>query len=375
MLMETRQYLLGFVAAYTLASGGSLSATIDQELSRDNFRASVCNIASMNVSFHIDEAYGEPLVASKMRWTAGPNTNADCLSKVTYVWIRVRTETDSLHYLRLRPKVLRAGQNFGATATESPSWSALFCDNPTDSATCEPEAVSTQLFSSNLRFEGFEVITKGNVSSSRRPKSRPESEDEGFSLDSMLADAIDNAIAPRVSSQVAERRSETKEPLLTQEQVTAQVADRKEDLAKKAASNVLSLIATSLAQYTSPAHTCESARTIANWVQAPTMCQLNFGSEASYNYLCANNGQVQPIRATRRARINLADDIYEIVEIRHSSDGWASLVLVLNTDLQSTTDGDYKTNRWQITADESRLGDLEQLAGSLMTLVDFCERG
>ncbi len=370
--METRRYFLTLAVACALASGGPFTATVAQELNRDNFRASVCNIASMNVSFNIDEAYGEPLVASKMRWTAGPNTNVDCLSKVTHVWIRVRTETDSLRYFRLRPKVLPAGQSFGATATESPSWSSLFCNNPTDSATCEPESISRQLFSSSLRFEGFEVVTKGNVSSPRRPKTRPGTEDGVFSLDSMLAAAIDNAIDPGTSSQ-AER--EIEKPQLTQEQVAAQIAARKEDLAKKATDNVLALISSSLAQYTSPAHDCESARIIANWVQAPDMCQFNFGSESSHDYLCADNGETRPIRSTRRARINLAEDISEIAEIRHSPDGWASLVLVLNTDLQSTTDGDYKTNRWQITADESRMDDLEQLAVNLMTLVDFCEPG
>jgi len=362
--MESRQYFLVIVAAWALAGGGLLSAAVAQELNRDNFRASVCNIASMNVSFNVDEAYGEPLVASKMRWTAGPNTNADCLSKVTHVWIRVRTETDSLRYFRLRPKVLPAGQSFGATATESPNWSSMFCNKPADSATCEPESISRQLFSSGLRFEGFEVVTKGNVSSPRRPKTRPGTEDGVFSLDSMLAAAIDNAIDPGPTSQTAEAGLEIKKPQLTPE-----------DLAQKATNNVIALISSSLAQYTSPAHECESARTIANWVQAPGMCQFNFGSESSHDYLCADTGEARPIRATRRARINLAEDISEIAEIRHSPDGWASLVLVLNTDLQSTTDGDYKTNRWLITADESRLGDLEQLAVNLMTLVDFCEPG
>ena len=362
--METRRYFLAIAVACALASGVPLTVTVAQELNRDNFRASVCNIASMNVSFNIDEAYGEPLVASKMRWTAGPNTNVDCLSKVTHVWIRVRTETDSLRYFRLRPKVLPAGQSFGATATESPSWSTLFCNKPADSATCEPESISRQLFSSSLRFEGFEVVTKGNVSSPRRPKTRPGTEDGVFSLDSMLAAAIDNAIDPGASAQAAEAELEIKKPQLTPE-----------DLAKKATNNVIALISSSLAQYTSPDHECESARAIANWVQAPGMCHFNFGSESSHDYLCADNGEARPIRATRRARINLAEDISEIAEIRHSSDGWASLVLVLNTDLQSTTDGDYKTNRWLITADESRLGDLEQLAVNLMTLVDFCEPG
>jgi len=368
------------IAAFLVIASGQLYAAVDHQLSRDSFRASVCNIASMNVSFKLEEAYGEPLVASKMRWTAGPNTNDNCLSKATYVWIRVRTEADSIRYLKLRPEVLTAGHSFGTTATESPSWSLLFCTNPSDSSLCDPEPTSRQLFSSRLRFEGFEVVTKAsaisrlssNVATSGRSKSRARTDDGLFSLDSMLADAIDDAIEP---VKKVEPEPEIKEPQLTPEQVAAQFAAQKEALAKDAAKNVLSLISSSLAQYTSPAHKCESERVVANWVQAPSMCQLNFGSESSHDYLCAENGQVRPIRATRRARINLTNDISDITEIRQSSDGWASLVLMLNSDLQSTTDGDYRTNRWQITANESSLSDLEQLAGSLVTLVDYCQSG
>ncbi len=370
---------MGLIATFAVVVTEPVHATADQELTRESFRASVCNITTMNISFKLDEAYGEPLVASKMRWTAGPNTNADCLSKGTYVWIRVRTETDSLRYLKLRPEVLASGLSFGASAIESPNWSLLFCDGPSDSATCDPEPISRQLFSSNLRFEGFEVVTKALVTSrlvstvaSGYSRPRIGTEDGLFSIDSMLADAIHNAIDPGAKKEL---EAEPEEPQLTPEQAAAQLAKQKEELANKAAKNVLSLMSTSLAQYISPAHECESERTIANWVQAPAMCQLNFGSESSHNYLCADTGKVEAIRSTRRARINLASDISEIVDIRQSTGGWASLVLLLNSDLQSTTDGNYKTNRWQITTNESSLDDLQQLAGSLMTLVNFCQSG
>lgn len=380
MKTQSRIYIL---VTALLAINMPLQAAVEKKLSRDNFRASICNIASMNITISVDEAYGEPMIRSKIRWTAGPNTGSDCLSKTAHIWIRVRTESDSLSYFKVRPVVPSAGQSFGTTATESPSWENLFCKQPADSAPCESEPRSKQLFSSNLIFEGFEVVSKtsaisslgSNASASLRPKSKSGPTDSKFSLDSMLADAIDSAIDPGAPSKQAEVAEAAKEPQLTPEEVAAQQAAQKEDQARIATKNVLTLISSSLAQYISPPHDCESARTIANWVQAPGMCKLNFTSESSHDYLCADNSKSIPIKATSRVSINLASDIAEIADIRHSPDGWASLTLMLNKDLRSTTAGDYKTNRWQITANESRLDELQQLAGSLMTLVDFCHSG
>ena len=376
--MRIRSYICLSFTALLLAGSTSLHAAVERELGRNNFRTSICNIASMDISVNVDEAYGEPMVRSKIRWTAGPNTGPDCLSKATNVWIRVRTESDSLNYFKVRPVIPSASQSYGTTATESPSWSNFFCERPADSASCENEPKSRQLFSSNLKFEGFEVVSKTSVISSlgankfAPPRPKSKAKDGRFSLDSMLTDAIDSTIDPSAASRRAAAASASKEPQMTPEQVAAQNTTQLEEQAKIAAKNVLTLVSSSLAQYVSPPHDCESARTIANWVQAPGMCKLNFTRETSHDYLCADNGESRQIKATSRVSINLAEDIAEIAGIRHSPDGWASLTLVLADDLQSTTAGDYKTNRWLITANESRLEDLQQLAGSLMTLVDYC---
>ncbi|HJL62488.1 MAG TPA: hypothetical protein QF517_11050, partial [Pseudomonadales bacterium] len=104
MHMKTQSRIYILVTAL-LAINMPLQAAVEKKLSRDNFRASICNIASMNITISVDEAYGEPMIRSKIRWTAGPNTGSDCLSKTAHIWIRVRTESDSLSYFKVRPVV------------------------------------------------------------------------------------------------------------------------------------------------------------------------------------------------------------------------------------------------------------------------------
>ena len=106
-------------------------------------------------------------------------------------------------------------------------------------------------------------------------------------------------------------------------------------------------------------------------------CNVKFRSETDHQYLCTDSGSPKAIRSTQSVNINLRTDLSQISDIRVSEDGWAALVLELNNDLQSTSEGNYKTNRWQLAVDFSgnrqKLDDLEQFASSLLTLKEFCE--
>ncbi|XOV88770.1 MAG: hypothetical protein ACFHX7_02535 [Pseudomonadota bacterium] len=349
-------------------------AVVSEELLRENFRASICNIQSMSVNFKIDEAFGEPLITSKMRWAAGPNTTPDCLSNLTYIWVRVRTPFDTIRYIKLSPEVQNAGADFGPTATESPNWGILFCEAPDDSASCEPASAAKSLFADRLTVDGFEVVTEARTltaSQSRasdRAGERKLSNDD-FSLDSLLADAVDDALGP--GSKAAPPAPQ--EPVLTAAEQAELLENQREELARTAVNNVVTLIASSLAQYTTPAHGCESDRVVANWVQARGTCQLNFRSEANHEFTCSEGGESSQIRATRRANIDLTRDVSRVAPIRVSKDGWASVVLELRDELRATTEGNYKTNRWQFTARTDQLEDLKQLASSILTLKEYCE--
>lgn len=352
-------------------------AEVSDQLVRSNFRSSICNIDSMTVKFKIDEAFGEPIMTSAMRWNAGPNTAPDCLSRLTYIWLRARTPEDELRYVKLSPDITASGEDFGPTATESPNWSSLFCNEPRDFAMCDDAITAKTLFRSTLRIEGFDVATEartlsglsdvGTTSSQRRDG------DGDDALDSLLADAINEALAPVSKHDAPGEPEEAVAPQPTPEEIAAHLRQQKMEHARKAVNNVVTLIASSLAQFKAPAHACESDRVIANWVQARGTCQLNLRSEANHRFLCSDDGEPKPVRATRSANIDLATDLERIAPIRVSDEGWASVVLELRDELRSTSEGNYKTNRWHFTSTAEHLDDLKRLADSILTLKQYCE--
>ena len=106
------------ILSLAAAAPGVQAAQSDQ-LNRGGFRAAVCNIDSMNVTFKVDEAFGEPLVTSAMSWSAGPNTEPDCLTQLTHVWVRTRTPELIPAY---SPGTTAHPHTFGRTACRNP-WS------------------------------------------------------------------------------------------------------------------------------------------------------------------------------------------------------------------------------------------------------------
>ncbi|MFT6434062.1 MAG: hypothetical protein ACJAVI_002110 [Candidatus Azotimanducaceae bacterium] len=372
-----------FGALFLLAVSTLGFAAISEDLTKNNFRVSVCNIADMTVSFKIDQSFGEPLITSKMQWQAGPNTSRDCLSKITQIWLQVRTQTDGLTYMKLSPTISAAGVKLDTSTTESPNWTTLFCSSPKIGSPCESIVEAKRLMASNLKFESFEVTSDtlatsniGSVSSPTSNTLRTDKSKSSFSLDSLLADAIDTVVKPQNDISSEQQQSETNvvaKPLLNPQETAQNISDQKEEEAKTALNSVVTLISSSLAQYTTPAHNCESERKVANWVQVRGSCQLNFRSTSSHNFLCADSGKPEPITTTNAASINFANGLNAVSDIRISSDGWASISLELSDEFHNQSEGNYKSNRWYFTTEASQLNTLQQLAGSILTLKSYCE--
>ena len=366
--MRSIQCLLGITVLF--ASLPSWAA-VSEMVTRENFRASLCNISEMSVRARLDEAFGEPLLTSSVRWDAGPNTASDCLSGLTSVWLQVRLQDDSLRYIKLTPLIGRAGSDFGETATESPMWALLFCERPEDGSFCEPPDAARRIFGESLQIEGFEVTADVGALATIAPtpssdSSRPASGD--LSLDSLLAEAIDQAASGGEASSEPEPEAPQ---ALTPEQIADLEQEQQDERARMAVNNVVTLIAASLAEYQAPSHECEQNRVVANWVQSRGTCQLNFRSESSHEFVCG--GDARPVKATRRANLDLTQDVRSISQVRVSGEGWASVVLELSDKLHTTSDGEFNTDRWRFTTDANRAEDLRQLASSILTLKDYCE--
>lgn len=200
------------------------------------------------------------------------------------------------------------------------------------------------------------------------------SSDRDFSFDSLFEQAIDQALTGAPPARQVQEAEPEPEPKFSVEEIAVLQAEKEQAVATAAASNVVTLLASSLAQYQAPAHSCESDRTISNWVQARGNCQLNFRSEFTHQFLCTEDGKPSPIQTTSHTSINFAEDIEAVRPLRVSSDGWIALVLELKEELSATSAGDFKVNRWQFTASVDQLPDMAKLASSFQTLKLLCEK-
>jgi hypothetical protein len=341
------------------STNSAASGSIKEELQKQNFRVGRCNIATMNISFRVNESYGQLLVNGRMGWTSGANTPADCLADTTHIWVTLRTPQGDRRYLKLNPGQTLAGAGLGPSGSTSPSWSTLFCHVANDSSRCESEARTRELIGARLSYEGFTVVAAtGSLANMARNTGGTGTQADRMALDSRLSSAIDNAFIDDDSGTGATTHSG-----VVNNTKTAQLAVK----------NIITLLSSSLSQYTIPAHDCESKRTVSQWVQVNGECQINFRSESQHNFLCEADQVSRPIRATSNVTINLGQDLAGPAIIKQSNDGWSALVLALNQDLTVHTEAKTRSDRWQITADASQLGDLELVAHQLDALNGFCE--
>jgi hypothetical protein len=358
-------------------------AATSSQITKRDFRASVCNISELTVNYTFDEAYGEPLISSKIKWLAGPNTSADCLTNPTYIYLKIKKSDGSFGYIKLTPEIVASGQTFGSAATESPIWTNLICDSTAKNARCLTESQAKPIYAQLPKIDQFEVVAEASIvqqstaaasERSRRAKTGDDESTAKFDLDSLLEEAIDNTIAP-AERQVTEAQVPEEEPEeeISPEEQARLLALQQQELAEQAKNNVVILINTKLAQYATPASSCESDRAVTNSVSVTGTCRLSFRSEATHQFLCEDDGKSKQIRSVSNADLDFARDIDRIFPLRVSESGWVALILDLNKKLGLTDAGDYKVDRWQFTTTGSRLEDMETLASSLATLKSYCE--
>lgn len=347
-------------------------AATSNQISKQDFRASVCNIADLTISYTFEEAYGEALISSKMKWLAGPNTSPECLTKSTFIYLRLKKADGSIGYIKLSPEIVSSGQPFGPASTESPMWEHLICNSTSKNSRCLTGDEAKTIYLLDPRIDRFEVVAEASIAQSAtiaasRPKRSRSSDGDftaDFSFDSMLEQAIDKTMQPAQAGVI----EAAAEPAPEDEKISAQ------ELAEQAKNNVVILINTKLAQYATPASACESGRSVANSVSVKGTCQINFRSDTKHQFLCANDGKPKEIRSSRNAELDFARDIERISPLRISESGWVALILNLKQKLGLTDNGNYRVNRWQFTTTGSQLKDMETLASSLATLKSYCEK-
>jgi hypothetical protein len=126
-------------------------------ISKNNFTAGPCQIASMDVKYRIGAFFGEPVYSGAYQWTTSDG-NEECLSGDTKVALEVN---DGVGYIILNPTVQRSGQPYGFDVGGSPNWNDFICD--ADGSNCMTEANARATMNAGYRITDFIVTTRGNA--------------------------------------------------------------------------------------------------------------------------------------------------------------------------------------------------------------------
>jgi hypothetical protein len=345
--------------AYLTGSPASAGDT-DIVLKKDSFRHSVCSIKSMTVEFSIMTTGSEPLIRSRMNWQAGPNTASNCLSPLTNIYAEALSSRKDKFFIKLSPRIPTAEQVSGSTSVVSPRWDGLVCRSTEESASCL-SADEAQNILSDLDFKTLQVTGDATMAQSVSKPVAGANTGVGAELqifDNLLSD-FDEKTAPIDQIEEADTSANF-------------VAESPEEIAEEAVRQVSSLLATSLAQYATPPHKCESERRISNWVRISSTCQISFRRESNHNYLCTKNNKPKNVLHTEKVDVDFSKDLNDIGQLRYDDNGAAILVLRLNGHIVAVED-QYKVDRWQFVAEQHAAADMEKLQESFTTLREFCE--
>ena len=86
---------LAFLAALVLAfSAFGLAASVFDDsliIEEAQFNHGYCNVSSARLALDVTETFGEPVIANRFEWEAGPNTPEDCLPEQLGLCVELRT--------------------------------------------------------------------------------------------------------------------------------------------------------------------------------------------------------------------------------------------------------------------------------------------
>ena len=330
-----------------------------ETLTRENFRTSVCNVKSMSVDFTIDQAFGEPLIRSKMRWEAGPNTADRCLDELSSFYVTIEMQDGDLGYVAINPRVGRAGTGFGQALPSSPSWHQLICSSSRENASCLAPEQARIALEAGLNYASFEVVTDASVVQPEKTLNSPVP--EANSDDALMA--FDRLLDEIAESPVRDEFGDDPVPV---DDVARSVS------AETISQKILSLVSSPLASYSTPARHCESERLVSNWVNLKSVCRISFRREIEHEFLCAERSEKREVKYASSVDLDFSTHIKSIDPLKTSDDGWTAVVIRLNEAIVSNT-SDVKADRWQFAAPTGSENYLSLLADNFKQLKSHCE--
>lgn len=150
----------GFIVGICILLIFNLGHALEKEgtLTKTNFVAGGCEIASMAVKYRFGNLLGEPTISGSFKWEAPNGTPADCLGYSTTIFIKIATGPSNYGYVRLAPTVPKAAEGYGFNTTGSPNWGSLIRTSP-NSEQFLSENTAKAFWKSGFMVESFEVVS------------------------------------------------------------------------------------------------------------------------------------------------------------------------------------------------------------------------
>lgn len=352
---------LAFLAALVLAfSAFGLAASVFDDsliIEETQFNHGYCNVSSARLALDVSETFGEPVIANRFEWEAGPNTPEDCLPKQLDLWVEFRTNEGSQAFMPVHVNAAKTGlisQEFLA----SPGWDGLICQTRSFPARCFDEDRARSFIKNAMVPDRFFVATLtagGDATTQIEPQSVSATAtvtriDLGQQFESRLNASLDTLLSDQIVP--GEKTS------------AGGVAD-----ASAGVEGIVNLINGELSAYQRATSLCDGG--VSATYTATRLHECGLALQSEFDLSGCSTGQSNVIRR-ERVEFEFADRPVESINLM-TADNFATLSLALSEPQVISSDS--ATNVFVLSARPSQAVALETVEKNIGTLQSLCALG
>ena len=352
---------LAMLTAFILAINplGAAAALFDDSfvIEKTQFNYGYCNISSARLELDVTESFGEPVIANRFEWEAGPNTPEDCLPEQMDLWVELRTQEEGQAFMPVAVNTARSGL-LSQELLASPGWAGLVCQTRSFPARCYGEDSARSLIENAVppdRFFLATMTTGGDASTQIETQNGSTSTkvtriDLGQQFESRLNASLDTLLSDEVTT---DGRTSI-----------GGLAD-----SSAGVEGLVNLINTELSTYQRASSLCDGGVTATYTATRLHECGLALQSEFDLSGCSTERSNV-----FRRERVEFefADRPIESID-RMRDSNFATLSLALSEPQVISSDS--AVNVFVLSARPSQTDALEAVEKSISTLQSLCALG
>ena len=176
-------------------------------IEKNQFNYGYCNISSARLELDVTESFGEPVIANRFEWEAGPNTPEDCLPEQMDLWVELRTQEGGQAFMPVAVNTASSGL-LSQELLASPGWEGFICQTRSFPARCYGEDSARSLIENATppdRFFLATLTTGGDASTQIEPQNestptRVARIDLGQQFESRLNASLDTLLSDEITT-------------------------------------------------------------------------------------------------------------------------------------------------------------------------------